>query len=54
MAGAHLSDRRYALGQILDTPMKEIEPNGFQQKVEDERYYQTAISDFQNFENFEK
>ena len=33
---------------------EEIEPNGFQQKVEDEGCYQTAISDFQNFENFGK
>ena len=26
MPGAHISDRRYDLGQILDTPMKQIIP----------------------------
>ena len=31
-----------------------IEPNGFQQEFENERCYQTAISDFQNFENLGK
>ena len=31
-----------------------MEPNGFQQKVGDEQCFQTAISDFQNFGNYEK
>ena len=31
---------------------EEIEPNGFQHEVRDERCYQTAISDFQNFNIF--
>ena len=28
----------------------EMEPNGFQEKVKNEQFYQTAISDFQSFE----
>ena len=34
--------------------LKKIEPFGLQWKVENERLYETAISDFQNLDNSEK
>ena len=40
------------MGNVVTQTAEEIEPNGFQQKADDERCYQTAISDFPNYRTF--
>ena len=45
--------RNKGLRETLSRKQLEIEAIDFQQKVENERFYQTAIPSLQNFENFD-
>ena len=40
-------------GNVATQKAEEMEPNCFQHELEDERCYQTAISDYCHFQNFE-